>query len=47
MKKRIWIWQLLLLAAIFGVWQILTQPGLVPPVFWDNPDRAASSSASR
>ncbi len=41
MKKRIWIWQLLLLAAIFGVWQILTQPGLVPPVFWDNPDRAA------
>jgi NitT/TauT family transport system permease protein len=30
-----------MLAAIFGVWQLLTQPGLVPPVFWDNPDRAA------
>jgi NitT/TauT family transport system permease protein len=36
-----WIWQLLLLAAIFAVWQVLTQPGLVPPIFWDNPDRAA------
>ena len=41
MRKYLWIWQLGLLAAIFGVWQILTQPGLVPPIFWDNPDRAA------
>ena len=41
MRKRIWIWQLLLLAAIFAVWQVLTQPGLIPPIFWDNPDRAA------
>jgi NitT/TauT family transport system permease protein len=41
MKKRIWIWQLLLLAAIFAIWQVLTQPGLIPPIFWDNPDRAA------
>ncbi len=41
MRKRLWIWQLVLLAAIFGAWQVLTQPGLVPPMFWDNPDRAA------
>ncbi|MFZ3322139.1 MAG: ABC transporter permease [Usitatibacter sp.] len=41
MRKYLWIWQLVLLAAIFGVWQVLTQPGLVPPIFWDNPDRAA------
>lgn len=35
------VYQLLLLAAIFATWQIFTQPGLVPPFFWDNPDRAA------
>jgi NitT/TauT family transport system permease protein len=40
-KRRLWIVQLLLLAAIFGAWQLLTQPGLLPPIFWDNPDRAA------
>jgi len=41
MKRRLWIWQLVLLAALFAAWQVLTQPGLVPPFFWDNPDRAA------
>ena len=41
MKRRLWILQLVLLAAIFGLWQLLTQPGLLPPFFWDNPDRAA------
>jgi len=40
-KRRLWILQLVLLAAIFGLWQLLTQPGLLPPFFWDNPDRAA------
>ncbi len=33
--------QVLLLVTIFAVWQVLTQPGLVPPFVWDNPDRAA------
>ena len=42
MKRRIWVWQLVLLVAIFVVWQLLTQPGLVPPLVWrDNPERAA------
>ncbi|HEX4781812.1 MAG TPA: ABC transporter permease [Usitatibacter sp.] len=41
MRARLALYQLLLLAAIFAAWQILTQPGLVPPFFWDNPDRAA------
>ena len=41
MKRRIHVFQLLLLAAIFAAWQVLTQPGLVPPFFWENPDRAA------
>jgi len=30
-----------MLIAIFVVWQVLSQPGLVPPFVWDNPDRAA------
>ena len=33
--------QLGMLVAIFVVWQVLSQPGLVPPFVWDNPDRAA------
>ena len=33
--------QLGMLLAIFGAWQVLAQPGLVPPFVWDNPDRAA------
>ena len=40
-RTKLRILQLLLLAAIFAVWQVLTQPGLVPPFVWDNPDRAA------
>ena len=30
-----------MLVAIFVVWQVLTQPGLIPNFMWDNPDRAA------
>jgi NitT/TauT family transport system permease protein len=42
MRRRIWLWQVLLLVAIFALWQLLTQPGLVPPIAWrDNPERAA------
>ncbi len=41
MKRRLWPWQLLLLVLIFVAWQALTQPDLLPPLVWDNPDRAA------
>ena len=41
MKRRLRIYQALLLAAIFTIWQVLTQPGLVPNFVWENPDRAA------
>ena len=27
--------------AILAAWQALAQPGLLPPIVWDNPDRAA------
>jgi NitT/TauT family transport system permease protein len=41
MRRYLRAWQALLLAAIFVVWQLLTQPGLLPPIVWENPDRAA------
>ena len=41
MRRRLWLWQLILLAAIFALWQLATQPGLLPPIVWENPDRAA------
>jgi NitT/TauT family transport system permease protein len=39
--KYLRLWQASLLFAIFGLWQVLAQPGLLPPIVWDNPDRAA------
>ena len=41
MRRHIWIWQVAMLVAIFAVWQLLTQPDLIPPVVWENPNRAA------
>jgi NitT/TauT family transport system permease protein len=41
MRRKLWILQALLLVLIFVVWQVLTQPELLPPIVWDNPDRAA------
>jgi sulfonate transport system permease protein len=40
-KRYLRLWQVLLLVAIFAVWQVLSQPGLLPPVVWDNPHRAS------
>jgi NitT/TauT family transport system permease protein len=41
MRRYLRLWQALLLVMIFVVWQVLTQPDLLPPIVWDNPDRAA------
>ena len=41
MRRYLRLWQALLLVAIFALWQALTQPNLLPPIIWDNPDRAA------
>ena len=41
MKRYLRLWQALMLVAIFALWQALAQPGLLPPVVWDNPHRAA------
>ena len=34
-------WQLLLLASLFVAWHVLTVPGFVPPIYFDNPHKAA------
>jgi NitT/TauT family transport system permease protein len=40
-KRRLWIWQVAMLALIFTAWQVLAQPDLVPPFVWENPNRAS------
>ena len=35
------LWQLAVLLAVFGLWHLLTQPGLIPPVVFDNDRQAA------
>ena len=35
------LWQALMLVGMFVLWQVLSQPGLLPPIVWENPDRAA------
>ena len=40
--KHLWIWQIAMLLAIFGLWQLATDPELIPPFVWaDNASRAA------
>jgi NitT/TauT family transport system permease protein len=41
MRPYLRLWQALILVGIFAVWQLLAQPGLIPPFVWENPDRAA------
>jgi NitT/TauT family transport system permease protein len=41
MKRYLRVWQLLMLALLFVAWQLATQPDLIPPFVWDNPNRAA------
>ncbi len=38
---RLRLWQLGLLAVVFGVWHVLTTPGLVPPFVFENDRQAA------
>jgi sulfonate transport system permease protein len=41
MRRYLRLWQALILIGIFATWQILSQPDLVPPFVWENPNRAA------
>ncbi|MGE5640643.1 MAG: ABC transporter permease [Clostridia bacterium] len=35
------LWQLALLAAVLVAWYVLTSPTLLPPIYFDDPDKAA------
>ena len=39
--RRIRFWQAALLVAVFVLWHVMTKPGLVPPLFFDNDRQAA------
>ena len=40
-KLPIWFWQIGLLAIIFLCWHLLTVPGLIPPFYFDDENKAA------
>ena len=40
-SHRIRLWQAALLLAVFVLWHVMTKPGLVPPLFFDNDRQAA------
>jgi len=35
------VWQVLLLAALFLFWHLITHPSLIPPFYFDDPNKAA------
>lgn len=35
------LWQLLVLAGVFGAWHVLTVPGILPPFYFGDPNKAA------
>ena len=39
--NRLWLWQVLLLAGVFLAWHVGTSPTLLPPLYFDDPNRAA------
>jgi NitT/TauT family transport system permease protein len=39
--RAIRLWQVALLLCVFLLWHVMTQPGLVPPLFFDNDRQAA------
>ena len=39
--RNIRIWQVLVLVAVFGFWYVMTKPGLIPPIFFENDRQAA------
>ncbi len=40
-RLRLRIWQIGLLVLVFGLWHVLTKPGLVPPFLFENDQQAA------
>jgi NitT/TauT family transport system permease protein len=40
-QRYLWVIQIALLVAIFTIWHLLTSPGLIPPLFFDNENKAS------
>jgi len=40
-SKSLRVWQLLMLAGLFLFWHLATHPTLIPPFYFDNPNKAA------
>jgi NitT/TauT family transport system permease protein len=40
-NSNLWLWQLGLLVALFTFWHVMTVPGLIPPMMFDNESQAA------
>lgn len=40
-SNTLWLWQLSLLVLLFGFWHVMTVPGLIPPMMFDNERQAA------
>src|SRR3954467_15115514 len=40
-KSRLWVWQVGLFIALLVFWHVATSPTLLPPLYFDNPDKAA------
>jgi len=39
--QTLWLWQLILLLALFVFWHVMTAPGLIPPMLFDDDRQAA------
>ncbi len=39
--SNLWFWQAALLVALFAFWHVMTVPGLIPPMMFDNDSQAA------
>lgn len=40
-NNNLWLWQLSLLVGLFVFWHVMTVPGLIPPMMFDNDRQAA------
>jgi NitT/TauT family transport system permease protein len=40
-QNTLWLWQFGLLLALFAFWHVMTVPGLIPPMMFDNDSQAA------
>src|SRR3954468_16337547 len=40
-NRLLWLWQVLMLIGFLAFWYIATSPTLLPPIYFDDPNKAA------